>query len=49
MILSIDPGKKGGAALFTDSGKLSKTYQFDLPANPRFPSWQDLDLSLIHI
>ena len=37
MILSIDPGKKGGAALFLKNGNLADTYQFELPSVPRMP------------
>ena len=38
MIVTIDPGKKGGAALWTNKGELEGTYQFDMPSQPRFPS-----------
>jgi len=40
MILSIDPGKKGGAALWTNKGELASTYQFDCPSHPRFPAYE---------
>jgi len=42
MIVSIDPGKKGGAALFTNKGELADTYQFNMPSQPRFPTWADM-------
>jgi len=38
MIVSIDPGKKGGAALWTNKGDLAGTYRFDCPSKPRFPA-----------
>jgi len=43
MIVSIDPGKKGGAALWTNKGEMAGTYRFNLPSIPRFPSWELMD------
>jgi len=40
MIVTIDPGKKGGAALWLNDGRLAGTYQFDMPSQPRFPTWE---------
>lgn len=42
MMLSIDAGKHGGAALFTNDGRLAGTYQFDMPPEPRFPHFDDM-------
>jgi len=42
MIVSIDPGKKGGAALWTNKGQLADTYQFDMHSLPRFPPPEEI-------
>lgn len=36
MIISIDPGKSGAYAVFTDDGDLTETYKVKVPAGQRF-------------